>query len=217
MRRTRELEALAAQITHRTNRLFALAGATLARADPEAYRTVSYVTVEALSAWSTFSREYYLSCAYLSPKTVSGAVIQHGQSSITDELTAVVSALRSLNPGYQLPRSGRVDPRQEPDWKRKDVLLRLFNNLSFSNATSVASALSYPTTFFDQLPSLRNFFAHRDRRTAGKVRSLAYRNYGLARVRHPVDFVNDVLPNRSDSLLREWIADIQTIAVELCA
>lgn len=217
MRRSRKLEKLADQISRRTGRLSALAGESLARTDAAAYRTVSYITVEAMTAWDTFCREYFLSCAYLTPQSASGSVVSHTQTGVVDEATAVIRALLVLNPQFKVPPSGKIDPRREPDWRRKDVILALVGGFGFSNATTITSALSYPTTFFDELPTVRNFFAHRDAVTANQVGTIAYKKYGITKIQHPVEFVNDVLPSKSDSLIREWLSDMSSIGVDLCA
>jgi hypothetical protein len=183
---------------------------------PEAFRTSSYVALEAYNAWFQFEREFYLSCAYLRPKRTGGARVHHASATVTDEASAIRYAIPIVKgSGAKIPPAGQpIRPADEPDWSRRDVLVKLAADLS--NEAQILSALSLQTTFFDDLPTIRIFYAHRARSTADKVRRLALRRYGVPYLSHAHILVSTILPQRANTLLVEWLADMQLISSALC-
>jgi hypothetical protein len=156
-RRIRQLESIAAQVAGKSGQ--------------DIDRAVAFVTIESLSAWAGFTREFYLSCVLLQPKTISGAHVFHNVSSIVDERSALIHSITVLK---GLPsRAIRIAPRDEPVWHEKRTLPNLSKSLSFSNDQSVVAGFSYQMMFFDELPTARNFYAHRSQGTAEKVLYLA--------------------------------------------
>lgn len=173
-----------------------------------------------MSAWTTFAREFYLSCAYLSPKTMLGNRVSHSESHVLlserDSLLRSIQALRGGQAFGEASKKPKIAPRDEPTWHAKPTILKLASELSLSNSSAIIVGLSYPTTFFDNLPSVRNFYAHRSADTAAKVERLALKDYGVTGLGHPTSFVNQILPQRSDTLLAEWLTDMQAVSAGLC-
>ena len=183
-------------------------------------RRIAYATIESLSVWSSFAREYYLSCAWLTARCIGGARVFPGIMPFNSERDAILFAISVLKPPqvYQRASSaGQISPRDEPVWHDNATLVRLWESLSFSNITSVASSFSYPTTFFRHCPPVRNFFAHRNFETAQKVRRLASGSPYLAGTRGAAEFVGTLLPGRQQTLIEEWIDDLRLIGHGLCA
>lgn len=218
MHRQRKLSALLADLQLRTSRLDALDSQIFMQPTPYARRTASYMTLELLTAWSSFSREFYLSSAYCATKTVGGTRVHHATPGVVDKRSALILAIRTLrNPNYSIPPHKPISPRDEPDWKAKGTLLSLSAAIGFSNAPAILSGLSYPATFFDELAVFRNFFAHRDEGTAGRVARLAKARYQVHSFGHPAELLLRPLPNRPGRLFLTWSSEVKTVAALMCA
>jgi hypothetical protein len=181
----------------------------------DADRAVAFVTIEAMTAWSNFAREFYLACAFLRPKTISGKRVHHANPSINDEREALIHSIAVLK-GKTIT-APRILPRDEPAWHEKRALSALSKSMTFSNNQSIIDGLSYETTFFDQAPTIRNFFAHRSLGTASKVTDIAARRYGLSNVDHATDLINVIFTGRTQTVVQEWLGDIRQIGATMCA
>jgi hypothetical protein len=177
-------------------------------------RAVSFVAIESLSAWAGFAREFYLSCAFLQPKTINGHHVSHQDSTVTDEYLALLHSIFVLK-GRSIS-APRIAPRDEPAWHEKRTLSQLSTSLSLSNHQSIVSALSYQMTFFDHLPTVRNFYAHRSEGTAQKVMRVAHNSYAAVSVRHPNELVNTLFAGKVQTIIQEWLSDMRRIAATIC-
>jgi hypothetical protein len=214
MRRRTSLERLNGSFVHRIRQLEVVANSVAGKSGHDIDRAVAFVAIESLSAWSGFVREFYLSCAFLHPKTIGGQHVSHRNMAITDEYLALHHSVLIMK-GRSIS-APRIAPRDEPAWHEKTVLARLSASLSLSNNQVVISGLSYQTTFFDQLPTLRNFYAHRSEATAAKVLRIAQRNYGAIAVRHPNELVNVLFAGRVQTLIQEWLSDMKQVSSAIC-
>lgn len=219
MRRSQRLELLVRQLDRRLGRLLALAREEENRTSPKSRRLVSYVAIEAVSAWNTFCREYYLACVLLEPFTRSHTKVVHNASgTILNERTALIEAIRrNHKPRFNPDVNAAISSRDEPDWKSKGVLLKLSGSLQFSNHGQIVNAFSYRTTALSDLPSVRNFFAHRDRNAAERIRELARYRYNTPYLSHPAELINSILTARTDTLLAQWISDFRYLGASLAA
>lgn len=218
MRRLTCLVRLSRTFRARIHRLEYIAASMARNSGPNVDRAVAFVTIEAQTTWANFSREFYLSCALLSPKTIAGGRVFHTTSGIFDERHALLRSIQVLKPNRYAgaARSVNISPRDEPTWHEKVCLLRMAQDLNFSNQAMIIAGLSYPTRFFNDLPIIRNFYAHRSHRSIEKVRELARRNYGIRSLVHPTDLVNQTLSGATQTLLSEWLGDMRTIGDTLC-
>jgi hypothetical protein len=80
----------------------------------------------------------------------------------------------------------------------------------------VQAALSLQTRVFFDLPSFRNFYAHRNRESAESAILLAKRNYLIAGPNHPSDVLAEPARNRPQALILDWIDDMSAIVELLC-
>jgi hypothetical protein len=124
VRRSPSLYRLLRGFDSRLRRLEAIARDVERLQTPEADRSVGFVVIEALTTWANFSREFYLSCAVLHPKTVSGARVP---PSFLDERAALLRAIHRLNrQKYPVAvRAPRITPHYEPSWHEKRVLSQM--------------------------------------------------------------------------------------------
>jgi hypothetical protein len=214
MRRRTCLERLNRSFTRRIRQLEVVANQIAGKNGHDIDRALSFVTIEALSAWSGFAREFYLSCAFLGPRTIGGQHVSHHNAAIVDERLALLHSIFVLK-GKTLT-TPRIAARDEPAWHEKRVLSSLSTSLVLSNDHSVILGLSYPTNFFDDLPTMRNFYAHRSQGTAEKVFRLALKRYSAATLRHPNDLLNIVFAGRVQTLIQEWLVDMRQIGLTIC-
>lgn len=172
-------------------------------------RVTAFVTIEALSLWSSFARAYYLSCA-LNAKTVTGIRVttSSGINTIPDAIKLSITHFRP----YRKPPWSRKD---EPTWHDTNTILTLARLIGASNLAQVQAALSYPTLVFTQLPVARNFFAHRNDDTARKTSNLA-RDLGLGTKLRPSVMLCQRALGRPQNVLADWLDDIRNVVELIC-
>jgi hypothetical protein len=173
---------------------------------------VAFVTIEAMSLWSSFVRTYYLSW-FLRPRTVSGARISTAVNypRFTDALVFAIQKLK--NRSYQNPRPSRLD---EPPWHQPRTLLTLATALGVSNLSQVQAALSTGATYLENLPALRNFYAHRNDETYRRVQRSAV-ILGLGITLRSCQVLCTNLPSRPQNLICDWFDEIRFTIDLLCA
>ena len=218
MRKLTCLARLNRMFDARIRRLEFIAASAARRSDSSVDRLIAFVTIEALTTWSNFSREFYLSCALLSPKTISGRRVSHTTSGISNERQALLRSIQVLKPNRynEAARSVQIARRDEPTWHEKLSLPRMAQDLNLSNQAFIVAGLSYPTTFFNDLPVVRNFYAHRSYGSAQRVQELARRNYGIRNLLHPTTLLNHTLIGSTQTLILEWLGDMRAITDTLC-
>ena len=175
--------------------------------DRELDRAISFVTVELLNTWANFSRSMYFSVCLGTRDTSGGRVTT--QTAFTDFHHAQHHAAQLFKPKTQLV-PGRISHREEPNWLEPNILQKLLSDIGASNEQVVIGALSVPTRAFKDLPSIRNFYAHRCQNTAEKAANIG-RNYGAGASLHPTQLCLSYAPNRPQSILRDWIFDVRSV------
>lgn len=218
MRRQRSLSKLQQSFDFRIRRLETLC-ASIKPGLKETDRYVSYAALESLNAWTCFVREFYLSCGVLQARTITGVVAAPTNLSLADERQAILHAIGLLRPPPIFARanaSAVISSRDEPTWHEISVILKLSASLGLTNNNSVIQALAYPTTFFRDMPVIRNFFAHRNMSTAEKVSAIALKHYQMPNLKCATDFLRSLLPGRPETVLAEWLTDLRLISDEMC-
>jgi hypothetical protein len=172
----------------------------------------AFILIESANAWSVFARSYYISCC-CGARNAAGQRISHHDPRIVDERSALVHAVRVLKPRAiptPTPAGWYPAPLQEPRWLSRDTLARLARNLRTSNLGQIEAAVAAVTPAFDDLPTVRNFFAHRSYHTAESVRSVA-RRYSISPQVRPKHVCHQIPPTLPHSLLADWIFDIREV------
>ena len=176
--------------------------------------SVSHVTINLLNTWSNFVRAYYLSCA-LSTKSSKGVKISAAVR-ITSVNDAIGKAVTKYRPTAKAKSSGAWDRREEPTWHDTNTLLSMATEIGMSNAAQVAAALSLGSRVFSDLPTVRNYFAHRNESTFNAAIGIAS-FYGIAkRGEQPSTILRKRPLGRPQALLSEWIDDIHATIEMLC-
>ena len=212
------LAVLYGRLRSRVYRLKQLARGVNAMNDPETGRCCSYIVIEAMNCWVLFSRSLIVSSALGATTRSTGRVASlYGRRSTVDYV--IVQAALAENP--RLGVSGlpaRIDRRLEPVWHEPAVIIRLATALQLSNGSTITQALSVGATFMRDLPPVRNYFAHKNQDTAERVRRIG-RQYGVSayaggsgRMKKPGDVIMSSAPGRPQSLLADWLDELDTTA-----
>lgn len=180
---------------------------------PAIDQRIAFVTIEALNVWASFAREYYLSCAVMRPKREGGSRVTIGVAGIHDEADAIDLAIKNLK-GH-LTSGPPWSRRDEPAWHETRTLLGLARAVQASNLGQVQAAFSIRTRVFLHLPTARNFFAHRNGDTAGRVATVARANRVNPFLR-PSEVLCTVPPRRPQPLLSDWLDDMRRTITLLC-
>jgi hypothetical protein len=174
--------------------------------------SIAYVAIESTNIWAAFTRAYYLSWC-MKPRTMTGQRVNcvHHFTSFEEALLFAIRHLRSA--GYRRSRPSR---RDEPTWHDPGNLLELAAAVGVSNIGQISSALSFGATYGSNLPTVRNFYAHRNDETFRKVQNKAAL-LGLGTNLRPCEFVCAALPSRPQNLISDWLDEIRLTIELLCA
>jgi hypothetical protein len=172
----------------------------------------SYVVLEAQNLWSNFVRSYLLSCLH-GPTRVNNAAVLVGNAAVVTPGDVLTIATRVWKgPAAAAP----ADRRDEPPWHEKRFLLRTCEEMQCSHYADVQAARGIPTRVFEDLPTFRNFYAHRNEESARKAVELARRYYLIGGVRHPTHVLAQAAHKRPQPLLLDWLDDMSVIVEFLC-
>lgn len=127
---------------------------------------------------------------------------------------AVSFAVQRVHPSRRPPKKGPWSGRDEPSWHDSSIFLRLINAAGCSNAFGVNAAFSIGSQALPHLTTSRNFAAHRGEETAKKLRRLST-HYRLPPPPDPFELVVSRAAGRPQSVLEDWIDDLQAIALLL--
>ncbi len=178
--------------------------------DAAADRLVSYTAIEALNTWASFARAYYLSCCLYHARRANGTNVTLTGTTITSSIDALFWAARVVKGAKKPP----INRREEPAWHDPNTLLKTFAALNVSNLSQVQAAFSYSTSAFAYLPTVRNFFAHRNKDTMHKVRDVA-RHLGINPNQRACEIVCSAMGGRPQNILADWLDDLRNVAVLL--
>ena len=171
-------------------------------------RELAYAVVEAWNTWREFARAYMLSST-VGLRLLDGSMGMPRAVPASDHEAGRRECMRSIK------ASTRFRQRNEPDWTRPFIILQLAQALDLSNTPAIAAALSLNTRVFDDLPCVRNFFAHRSRRTFEAAVELA-NHYSITSPDTPSAFVLSISPGRPQSVIEDWMDDLSLAVTFLC-
>lgn len=181
---------------------------TTSRSEHE--RRIAYAIIELQNTWCEFARALFLSCA-IGGREPNGATVTHRFTSIKTAEDAIAEAVCFFRPWM---KGKKLSRRDEPVWHQSITLTRLATHFDFSNRAAILAGLSVSTTFFDDVPPVRNFYAHKNAGTAETVRRIAHRR-GIVRLRHPSVLVTAVRRGRPQSIGEDWVSDAISIVEAL--
>lgn len=212
MRESRSFATLGKTASKRLRRLRARAVIGVASRNPQRDREFAYAIVEAQNLWTNFTRSYLLSCIFR-PKRRNGGRVTYANAAIQTPGDVLFEA-NKLARGPLAPAP--IARRDEPPWHDVALFYRTCQHLQCSHLAHVQTALSLQTRVFQDLPSFRNFYAHRNGESAEKAVQLAKRIYLIAGPTHPSDVLAQPARNRTQALVLDWLDDISAIVDLLC-
>lgn len=169
----------------------------------------SFLAVETTNLWSEFTRSYF-SFALAAAVTVTGQRIR----TRFPPGTPIAVALAQMPQVLRRPTRTPIR-RDEPVWHSRREFLKTITLAGLTNTAQIAAALSLPSRVIDHLPTVRNFYAHRNDETISKVRRLALR-YALPTIRHPTDFLRARISGRPATIFEEWLAELDAVVAAMC-
>lgn len=171
-------------------------------------RVVSFATIEAANAWASYSRALFLSTCR-GAVTAARVKVETNKSFATD--TDALRFAAQLYKNYTLNPAVPLTHRDEPNWFDPNVLLKCLDSAGASNFLDVGAALSFQGHVLKDLPTIRNFYAHRAENTARKVKTIAVA-LGVPADRHPTEVCLAFPANKSISVLRMYLRELQLLA-----
>jgi hypothetical protein len=166
---------------------------------------ISYVTIEAANLWAQYSLCLFLSAA-LGARDASGSRVV--TTPAPDWSHAIDLAVHAVHP--KLRGTRRPWTRlEQPDWQNKGHLAAAIQYIEAAIWPDVDAAVSYPSRVLADLPTMRNFYAHKSKRAASSASALGP-HYGVTRPMSPHDLLCTSPPGRG-ILLNEWLADLAAI------
>jgi hypothetical protein len=207
--RSDSLEELAWQFKHRAWRLIPLIQVAPTPASAESDRLVAYVTIETVNAWASFSRAFYISCA-MRAYTANGTRVAISATGLKTPHDALLLAMQKLK-NFKKTTFRR---RDEPGWHNINHLISMAQHLDASNLNGIVAAFGYSTQAFNCLPTLRNFFAHRNADTCAKCMALSS-VIAVPPAKRPADILLHRNYSKPMNLLGEWISDMTHVAYQL--
>lgn len=205
MRVVGDLAKLIDSAQHRWYRLRVLAEGCSVPVGQGGDRLAAFLVIETFNLWASFARSLFLSSC-MSAKTTSGhrvVLSAHSFATAEDALRFAIREIRGRNPS-------QPERRDEPAWYKTRHIARLFSDTGASNLGQIQAAVSYQTAFFDEVPTVRNFFAHRNEETASRVQQIA-RNQRISPRLRPSEVVSSVAPGRPQTLLADWLDDLRIV------
>jgi hypothetical protein len=135
MRRCKRLRRLRCTLNRRLARLEQRIR-TVASGHKDRDVVVAYVTIEALNAWSLFSRSFYMSCA-LGALTERKKIVT--MTPTADPIgAAIICTKRWARPNA----TGGWHRRDEPAWHDPNILMKVCQNLGCSIQVQIGQAFS---------------------------------------------------------------------------
>lgn len=171
------------------------------------------ITINLLNTWSQFIRSYYLGCVFGSTSQKDGQITTSQEVYTVND--AIGNAIAYHTPHKTPNAEGIWHRRDEPPWHDPNIFLRLATHYQFSNLTTVQASLSMQATVFHDLPVFRNFFAHRNQSTRDASEAIASR-YGIHNIRMPSEILRKYAIRRPQSLIEDWIDEIDLTIEFLC-
>jgi hypothetical protein len=125
-----------------------------------------------------------------------------------EEVGAYILSILNHQAYQRLHNPQRIRKKDEPTIRDPRFTERVLLSCGASNVSSLQNALSINTNLFNDISTVRNFYAHRNADTWRKVRTKAH-SMGIFGITHPNDLITSILPGRPISLFEDWLDDAE--------
>jgi hypothetical protein len=167
---------------------------------------LGYVVIEAGTLWLEYSKSYFF-CSALRAADQHGARITH-QEVFRNREEALGFAVRVARPDVR--QTSNFSFRQHPDWRSPGVIRKLLRTMRASSVGAWELGMGVQSRVTADLPTMRNFFAHKNREASDRARALR-RHYGLTQNLSPWELLSAVPPQSQQPLVREWLDDLSAM------
>jgi hypothetical protein len=171
-------------------------------------RATAYVVIEATNLWAAYCRALFLSSAY-GGRDAAGPVLPGSRRFSTEE-AALTLAIGSVKPNVLKNRKPPWTDFDEPSWRVPTQFDAAMKALGARNAVTVSSALSTTSPVLKEIPTFRNFYAHRSKSTVAETRSIALA-YSVPAKERPTAVARTYQPTLGESLIEAWLRDLDSI------
>ena len=143
-----------------------------------------------------------------SARTVSGVRVTNcrnfaGEEEVGAFILSTINSAKYIKRGQPLTVA-RVD---EPTIRHPREVRRILVAAKSSNLPSVDQAMALNTDVFDNLATVRNFYAHRNADTWRKLKNKALAA-GVFSISSPGDYLHAALPSLPISIMENWMDDV---------
>lgn len=193
-------------------RLHALAYQAASQPFGVADRLITYVVIQTQTEWAEFVRSFLLSC-------ISGATRQNGHA-VTVKLATARRQSEMMRLALVIQTHGRKNKpprrrRDEPAWHSTNLLVQLAARIGLSNEPTISAAVSTGSTVFGGLPTLRNFYAHRNQDSKQNA-LLELQRLAVPLFAHPTLSLLAAPAGSTSPLVVDWIADLHASVGLMC-
>lgn len=181
------------------------------RAEDE--RVVAWAVIEALNLWASFLRAYYLS-GVVGTRAVTGMAVFSTLKAFPNTDSALKYACAFKTRTFNKTKISR---RDEPAWHDTRLFLSLLGSIGVSNLAQIHAAFSCGSTFFDHLPTVRNFYAHRCDETFRKATRVGVKlGVTVVPTLRPTEIMCAQMPKRPGNVITDWLDEMANVVDLLC-
>lgn len=213
MRATGDLAKLHRAIAGRLARLRRVYAACLAP-DGSSEPRLAFAAIELDNLVLASIRQFVISCLTGARSADGSRVLVSPRMSDEGEVGAFVLSVLSSQAFSNLGNPSRISREREFKIREPRFIERVMSSCAASNLLSVQAAFSLPTTLFSDLPTVRNFYAHRNDDTWRKVR-LRANGMGVFGVQTTDELLRAPLPGRPVRVFEDWLDDAELFFYEL--
>lgn len=213
MRATGDLTKLYNAVQGRVARLRKKYAACLG-APPDAETRLAYSAIELDNLILAAIRLFVISCLTGARSTEGRKIAVIPRMKDEGEVAAFVLSVLSSKSFASLGSPTRVPRQHEFKIREPRLIERVMASCSATNLISVQAAFSLPTTLFSDLPTIRNFYAHRNDDTWRKVKMRA-NGMGILGVRTTDELLKAPVPGRPVTVFEDWLDDAELFFYEL--
>jgi hypothetical protein len=184
-----------------------------AAADPRRAQLLAFSAIELDNLVVSTLREFAIS-SLRGARTASGVrVTTNRPFGAEEEIAAYMLSIVQVAAFQRLNYPARINRRYEVKIRDPRDTAKVFLSCGASNYPSLMNALALNTSLFVDLPTVRNFYAHRNGDTCRKVLNKA-RNMGVFGAKHADELMIAFLSGRPVSVFEEWLNDAELFFYE---
>lgn len=177
---------------------FDVARSTLHTSESGLHRLGGEMTVVRLhDAWARFCRELVVTSASCKPYTATGIQLRRAPG-----VKRRADAIPTLMSKYSKRKF-------EPRWADAAECIGAARHLQIANLSTISAAIGAINSPVDDLRHVRNFFAHRWKGTANKIKALSFYNPSINL--NLEDLVGQIVPP-GITRMESWIIDLRLVA-----